>query len=98
MIKTVLGSAFALALLASTASAADLRRAPAPVYVPPPPPPVVINWTGVYFGANIGWVGGDWRPSGLVDDSSAGSEAVNGATANSVIGGLEVGVNFQSGA
>jgi len=53
-------------------------------YAPPP----AADWNGVYFGANIGWGGGqsDW------------SGAVNRAVdASGTLGGVHAGYNFHSG-
>ena len=92
-IKTV-GTAFALALLSTTAMAADLpsRRAP-PVYVPPPIP--VFSWTGLYVGAQVGYEFG--RSNALATSSVSGAGlAGNSASPSGVIGGGHVGYNFST--
>ena len=73
------------------ASAADLGRAPplAPAYAPLAPPPY--NWTGCYFGGNIG---GAW-PNVEVDDLTTGGSV---STSNSgVAGGGQIGCDYQAG-
>ena len=91
-------AAISLAALAGSAFAADLSaRAPAP-YQPPPAPPPVFSWTGCYVGANIG---GGWA-SKSSNDVSGFVTGVPGAdlsshTASGVIGGGQVGCDYQSG-
>jgi outer membrane immunogenic protein len=82
-----------LALLASTlfigaASAADMpRRAPA-YKAPEPIMAQPYNWTGFYVGGNLGYGWG--RQDNSVDGTSVGSANVNG-----IIGGGQVGYNWQ---
>jgi outer membrane immunogenic protein len=90
-------TALAAVAIASAASAADLgTRAPvytkAPVYAP------VSNWTGLYLGGNVGY---GW---GNNDMSLAESTALEGFAnqsfgnhSNGVIGGGQVGYNWQMG-
>ena len=87
-IKSV-GAALALALLSTSAMAADLpsRRAP-PVYVPPPIP--VFTWTGLYVGVQGGYEFG--RSSAYSTRASTGTIlASNGSSPDGVIGGAHVG-------
>ena len=77
------------ALIALPAMAADLR---APVYkAPPAAPPVVrvFSWTGCYFGGNVGglWVNKDF--TGPIFGQTFNAHA------SSVIGGAQVGCNYQ---
>ena len=81
----------------------------APVVPPPPGPPPVINWTGFYAGAQIGYGWGDndgsityATPGGLAGQSNLGSSAivVGGSSnyngdATGVIGGVHLGYNKQ---
>ena len=93
-IKTI-ASALTLALLSTTAFAADLpsRRAP-PVYAPPPPIPV-FTWTGFYVGGQVGYEFG--RSNALLYDAGTGiGLAANGSNANGVIGGGHVGYLFST--
>ena len=90
-----LGLATAIALLSTTAFAADLpsRRAP-PVYAPPPPIPV-FTWTGFYVGAQVGYEFG--KSNGV--SRLAGSGAVidaNSSSKDGVIGGGHVGYLFST--
>lgn len=91
-IKSV-GAALALAMLSTTAFAADLPSRRAPVVVPPPPIP--FSWTGGYIGAQIGYEFGK-------DDAFARSNvtgvgvASNGARPEGVIGGAHIGYNFST--
>lgn len=89
----------AAALSSVSALAADLpSRKEAPVYVPPPP---VFSWTGFYAGVNIGggwmenwnrtgngtlWLGNVWVPGYVI---------ANGSSGGGVVGGGQVGYNFQ---
>jgi outer membrane immunogenic protein len=95
--RRVLGMALAAAISAP-AMAADLPAAiPAkalPAYVP------AYNWTGFYFGGNLG---GTW---GQFDFSPSTTDLVSGAvsspfstsvTNSSVIGGIQSGYNWQLG-
>jgi outer membrane immunogenic protein len=89
--KLLLAGAGIVALLIESASAADLAR-PAPVYTPPPPPVVALfTWTGCYVGGNVGglWANDTWS------DTVFGG--FGGSTANGVLGGAQVGCNYQVG-
>jgi outer membrane immunogenic protein len=96
-------AAVLLVLSAGVALAADYPRKPRkkpPPYVPPPayvPPPLPApyDWTGFYFGGNVG---GGWA-NAKSDFSAAGSPVF--ASANNsltgILGGAQVGYNWQSG-
>src|SRR5262249_45294817 len=73
---------------AATALAADVPAPPAsPVYVPVPPS--LYDWTGIYFGANLG---ADWSRGNFSD--AAGNTFTT--TSNSqFLGGGQLGVNYQ---
>ncbi len=92
-IKSV-ASALALALLSTTAFAADLpsRRAP-PVYAPPPPIPV-FSWTGLYIGGQVGYQFG--RSNAIAYDNFGNGLAANGGSANGVVGGGHIGYLFST--
>jgi outer membrane immunogenic protein len=91
-------AAATLAVLAGSATAADLgARAPAP-YQPPPPPPPLFSWTGCYIGGNIG---GGWA-SHSSNDVTGAVTGVIGAdlgshTASGFIGGGQIGCDYQAG-
>jgi len=91
MLKRALLGATALALLAGSASAADLatrypvKAAPIPVQV--------FSWTGFYIGGNVGWGWADnsydYTPFGL-PTFSYGLGSSNG-----FVGGGQLGYNYQ---
>jgi outer membrane immunogenic protein len=94
--KRLLLAGVAVAAVAAPALAADLPPAPypmkAPAYV------AVYNWTGFYLGANLG---GAWARETNTDTFTTGA-VINGinsssATISGVIGGGQVGYNWQSG-
>ncbi len=93
-IKTI-ASGLALALLSTTAFAADLpsRRAP-PRYAPPPPIPV-FTWTGFYVGAQAGYEFGRSNAFAFATANGAGL-AANAASKDGVIGGGHVGYLFST--
>ena len=105
LISSIAGAAFSVAA-SGFAFAADLNR---PVYkAPPPPPPApVYTWTGWYVGGNVGYSWGDantdLRGNGTVlttVGSSFASEplafaASNTAHPNGVIGGGQIGYDYQ---
>jgi outer membrane immunogenic protein len=86
---TLLGFVLA-ALAAGPAMAADLR---APVYTKAPVMAPAYNWSGFYFGGNVGWSFGrantDWTIAGVVAGSTS-----NDMTG--ILGGAQAGYNWQS--
>jgi len=87
----------AVAGLTTTARAADLPT-PGPYAPPPAYMPAIYNWTGFYFGAHVG-------VNILTDDVSADTGGVlltpgPSVTYNpvGVIGGGQIGANYQTGA
>ena len=85
---SLLAVAFSLGF-AQAASAADM-----PVKAPIVKAPAVapFSWTGFYIGANIG---GAWNRSGWAD--SLGAAPAFNVNGSSVIGGGQVGYNYQMG-
>ena len=77
-----------ISLIGTTLSghAADMPR---PMVYPPPLP--IYNWTGFYIGANLG---GAWASGTLSDSFTGGSVS---ASSSGVIGGGQLGYNFQNG-
>ena len=93
MQKTLGVAAIGLALLSTSALAADLpsRRAP-PVYIPPPIP--VFTWTGLYVGGQAGY---QWGGSNAYAfDNGGRGQAAAGRRPNGVVGGGHVGYNFST--
>ncbi|MGM4988905.1 outer membrane protein [Tardiphaga sp. 841_E9_N1_2] len=85
--KTTSALVLAVALAAGAAHAADLPyRKADPVYAPALPP--AFSWTGFYAGASVG--GGF---SGT--DAFNSYLGTNGSKADGVVGGLQVGYNYQ---
>ena len=86
-----------LAALAGSSTAADLGTRP--IYQPPPPPPPVFSWTGCYVGANVG---GGWASKSSNDVAGAvtgvAGTDLGSHTASGVIGGGQVGCDYQAGA
>src|SRR5690242_4704160 len=80
-----------LALGIVPASAADLRM---PTKAPPLAPAPVATWTGCYVGANIG---GAWANEDYVDPLAIPPAPLGGHTASGVIGGGQVGCDYQFG-
>jgi outer membrane immunogenic protein len=90
--KLLLSSALMIAAI-STASAADLSRPY--TKAPPPPAPVMFSWTGFYLGLNIG---GKWATADQTVTGPATTVTFTGDTNSSVIGGGQLGYNWQTGA
>jgi len=67
------------------AAAADLTPAP---YIKAPPPPPMYNWTDWYVGLNVG---GSWGHQ----DTTLDGFGTNSLSMNGVIGGAQVGYNWQ---
>jgi outer membrane immunogenic protein len=72
--------------IAGSAVAADLR--PPPVYLPPAP---IFTWTGLYTGAQIGYV---WGSDPIEVDASDSTSFFN-TQPSGVIGGFHLGYNLQ---
>jgi outer membrane immunogenic protein len=93
--KILLASVGAVALSGSAALAADIpSRAPPPVYLPPPP---LFTWTGIYVGGQVGyaWASGANRVSGVDPFTGIAFNTSIGQNPNGVIGGANVGYNYQ---
>jgi outer membrane immunogenic protein len=104
--KKLLIATAMLAVLGTSAFAADMP-VKAPIYKAPPPP--VYSWTGFYVGGNVGWLGMDRvnltaTPNDPATAAFFGPCFVAGACPNTignvrgsgVIGGGQVGYNWQA--
>ena len=80
------GAMLAALTAASAASAADISVRPQPTFLPPP-----FSWTGFYVGASLG---GGWASSTLSDSFTGASL---GASSSGVVGGGQLGYNYQIG-
>jgi outer membrane immunogenic protein len=93
MKKFFLATTAFVVLAAASAGAADMSARPA--YAPPPVAPLpVYTWTGMYWGANVGYSWGkESNTATLFGGSITENQNVDG-----VIGGIQLGYNYQSGA
>ncbi len=90
MKKSLLGLVAVGALAAVPAMAADLRM---PVKAPPMPVAAEFSWTGWYAGINVG---GSWAD--VPENFSLplfGASVANKATSSSIVGGGQIGFNYQ---
>jgi outer membrane immunogenic protein len=92
-ISTCLGLTLCLGL-SGVAFAAKKHPTPAP-----PPPPPVWSWTGAYVGGNVGYSWGSSAANAVFVDSAGNPLGSGGTTVHpdGVIGGGQVGYNWQSG-
>ncbi len=109
MKKLSLGTVVFVAVMAAPAMAADLP-AEAPVYVERPPAIGLWNWTGFYFGVNLGYGRSPDNPdittcvvpvpacivAGTPINPSLPLFTLSG-TLSGVIGGVQAGANWQTG-
>ncbi|HTV35948.1 MAG TPA: outer membrane beta-barrel protein [Xanthobacteraceae bacterium] len=81
-----------LVILAAMTMPLAAKAAELPMKAPPaPPPPPAFSWTGCYIGGDVG---GAWASGHLTDTL----DGMNFGTSHSgVIGGPEVGCNYQTG-
>jgi outer membrane immunogenic protein len=89
-VRSSLAGLFTAVLTFGAASAADL-----PVRMvtkAPPPPPPMYNWTGFYGGFNVG---GSWGHQDTALVSGGATIIVNSPNINGVIGGGQIGYNWQ---
>lgn len=82
---------FATLWMIGGAAAADLP-ARMVTKAPPIPPPPMYNWTGFYGGFNVG---GSWGRQDTALVSPVGVVAANSPNINGVIGGGQIGYNWQ---
>jgi outer membrane immunogenic protein len=94
MKKLFLATTAFMVLAAASAGAADMSARP--VYAPPPAPVPVYTWTGIYWGANVGYSWGQSKNDrSLINLGVTASESQN---IDGVIGGVQTGYNYQFGA
>ena len=98
MKKLLLAGAALTALFGGLANAADMGARPA--YAPPPP---AYNWTGGYWGGNIGYSWGQAKNDSAASTTNLGVVVNGNALSESqkidgVIGGFQTGYNYQFGA
>jgi outer membrane immunogenic protein len=99
MKRHVLALVVAISSATSAALAADVSPppAPAPVYRPPPVA-AAYNWSGFYLGANVGYGSVNWNSSATFNSPFFGvTTATSTGSANGVIAGGQLGVNWQMG-
>jgi outer membrane immunogenic protein len=91
VIATMLGSAMFSSALLGSALAADM----APAYKVPPPPPPMFSWTGIYIGIHGGgaWAFKEWTTT----NTGINGRFLDQHTATGVLGGGQIGFNFQTG-
>jgi outer membrane immunogenic protein len=100
MLRTILISGLATALLGGAALAADLpTKKAAPVFVPPAP---VVTWTGFYIGVNGGYAGDQFKypfDASYTDTATPANDSTLSASAgvnsSGFLGGAQVGYNWQ---
>src|SRR5262245_43288978 len=100
VISSLVGTAFSFAA-SGLAFAADMA-VKMPVKAPPPPPAAVYSWTGWYVGGNVGYSWGDAHTdnAGIATSIASGATTLpfagsNTARLNGVIGGGQLGYNYQ---
>jgi opacity protein-like surface antigen len=95
MKKLLLATTAFVMLAAVSANAADMGVRPA--YAPPP----AYNWTGGYWGGNIGYSWGTAKVDAAESTTVLGGTTVTATSQsqdiNGVIGGVQGGYNYQSG-
>jgi outer membrane immunogenic protein len=79
-----------VAACASPAAAGDRRASP---QTPQPAAPATFDWSGVYIGANVGF----GTASGTADRNIGGTVISGAADIGGIIGGGQVGYNWQTG-
>src|ERR1044072_3973063 len=92
MKKLFLATTAFVVLAAASAGAADMTARP---YAAPPPAPVY-TWTGMYWGANVGYSWGQSKNDRTL--FGLGVTARESQDVDGVIGGVQTGYNYQFGA
>lgn len=93
MIRKLLVSVAALALMTGAAWAADLPNTKGPPAFAPPPPPA-FTWSGFYIGGQVGYQWGTASNS-LIFLPTGASFPLNSVDTSGVVGGGHLGFNYQ---
>ena len=98
MKKTLLAGVALIALLGTSAGAADLAR---PVYKAAPPPAPIWSWSGFYIGGHVGAAWGTTESeltgisAGGLGGLGTGSFPISQNSTNGFLGGVTAGLNWQ---
>jgi outer membrane immunogenic protein len=92
--KRILGGMVMAAALSGSAFAADL---PPRTYAKTPAPAPVTNWSGLYVGGNLGYGWGSGNTDFSFPDEFGFNNTTLGARSSGVIGGAQLGYNWQIG-
>jgi outer membrane immunogenic protein len=97
MRQIVLGSVALLGLIGGAAKAADLPPPAAALVYAPPPVIAYFTWTGCYVGGHVGglWASRDWNDQ-IPGDPLFGTD-LGGYNTSGVLGGAQLGCNYQVG-
>src|SRR5207247_8518902 len=95
MKKLFLATTAFVVLAAASAGAADMYARPAPAYTPAPAPAPLYTWTGLYWGANVGYSWGQSKFDATLTGVGTLSRSTN---LDGAIGGAQFGYNYQFGA
>jgi outer membrane immunogenic protein len=97
--KSIFGAGVAALVIFGTAGSAFSADLPGRPYEPPQvmPVPVVAGWSGAYVGVHIGWGSADkdWAQTSPAAFAAGGNSA--SFTADGIIGGGQIGYNWQMG-
>jgi len=96
MKKLFLATTAFVVLAAASAGAADMYARPA--YAPPAAPAPVYTWTGMYWGANVGYSWGQSKNDRTGSLVGLGATVTESTDVDGVIGGVQTGYNYQFGA
>ncbi|TMK04663.1 MAG: porin family protein [Alphaproteobacteria bacterium] len=95
MKKLFLATTAFVVLAGASAGAADMYARPAPAYTPAPAPAPLYTWTGLYWGANVGYSWGQSKFDATLTGVGTFSRSTD---LNGAIGGAQFGYNYQFGA
>ncbi|HET9248091.1 MAG TPA: outer membrane beta-barrel protein [Xanthobacteraceae bacterium] len=95
MKKLFLATTAFVVLAAASAGAADMYARPA--YAPPAAPAPVYTWTGMYWGANVGYSWGQSKNDRTGSLIGLNATVTESQDVDGVIGGVQTGYNYQFG-